>query len=165
MSFVNERKNVIRVRIKPEYPNAVTDMMIHKVREVLWESPDLINEYIAETQLSQEKIEILRLWRKNHKKGKFFILEYQPEYAIAIALSEQGKDLLYGIKGISDSVANTLQRNLPVQIETVLLPFKGKIIYDSFISILPIEYTDSVKAAFRDAYDDAIKHGIITRLE
>lgn len=165
MSFVNERKNVIKVKIKPEYPNAVTDMMIHKVREVLWESPDLINEYINETQLPQEKIEILRLWRKNHKKGMFFILEYQSEYAIAIALSEQGKDMLYGIKGISDSVANTLQRNLPVQIETVLLPFKGKIIYDSFMSTIPIGFADGVKTAFRAIYDDAIKHGIITHLE
>lgn len=119
MGFVNERKGVIKSKIKPEYPNPVTDMMIHKVREVLWK----------------------------------------------IASNEQGEDRLYGIKGISNSVANTLQRNLPVQIETVLLPFKGKTIYDSFMSTMPIGFAACAKAAFREMYDKAIKHGIITSLE
>jgi hypothetical protein len=132
MGFVNKRKNVIKAEIKPEYPNAVSDMMVHKVREVLWEKPELIDEYISETALPQEKIDILKLWRTNYKKGMFFILEYQPEYAVAIAPNGQGEDRLYGIKGISTSIANALQRDLPLQIETVLLPFKGKIIYDSF---------------------------------
>lgn len=165
MSFVNERKNVIKAKIKPEYPNPVTDMMIHKVREVLWKKPELIDEYISETELPQEKIHILKLWRTNHKMGMFFILEYQPEYAVAIASNEQGEDRLYGIKGISNSVANTLQRNLPAQIETVLLPFKGKIIYDSLLGSMPISYAEGAKAAFREMYDKAIKHGIITSLE
>ena len=165
MSFVNERKSVIETKIKPEYPNTVNDMMIHKVREVLWKKPELIDEYIRETELPQEKINILKLWRTNHKKGMLFILEYQPKYAVVIASNEQGEDRLYGIKGISNSVANTLQRNLPVQIETVLLPFKGKLIYDSFIGTMPIEFAEGAKAAFRRMYDEAIKYGIITSLE
>ena len=165
MSFVNERNSVIKIKIKPEYPNAVNDIMIHKVREVLWEKPELIDEYISETELPQEKVDILKLWRTNNKKGMFFILEYQPEYAVVIASNEQGEDRLYGIKGISNSVANALQRNLPVQIETVLLPFKGKIIYDSFIGTMPIGFAEGAKEAFRGMYDKAIKHGIITSLE
>lgn len=165
ISFVNERERVIKTKIKPEYPNAVTDMMVHKVREVLWEKPELIDEYISETELPQERIGILKLWRTKHKKGMVFILEYQPEYAVAIAADEQGEDKLYGIKGISHSVANILRRSLPTQIETVLLPFKGKIIYDSFISSMPIGFAEGAKAAFREMQDKAMKHGIITSLE
>jgi len=165
MSFVNERKSVMKAKIEPVYPNPVTDMMIHKVREVLWKKPELIDEYISEAELPQEKIDILKQWRANHKKGMFFILEYQPEYAVVIAPNEQGEDRLYGIKGISNSVANTLQRKLPSQIETVLLPFKGKIIYDSFMGAMPIGFAEGAKAAFREMYDKAIKHGIITSLE
>ena len=165
IGFVNERKGVIKAKIKPEYPNAVNDMMVHKVREVLWKKPELIDEYINETELPQEKIDILKLWRTNHKKGMIFILEYQPEYAVAIAPNEQGEDRLYGIKGISNSVSNTLRRGLPAQIETVLLPFKGKIIYDSFISSISIGFGEGAKAAFREMYDKAIKHGVITSLE
>ena len=95
----------------------------------------------------------------------FIVLEYQPEYAIAIAPNEQGEDRLYGVKGISNSIANTLRRNLTAQVETVLLPFKGKIIYDSFIATLPIGFAEGAKAAFREMYAKAVKHGIITSLE
>jgi hypothetical protein len=165
MSFVNERKRVIKAKIKPEYPNTVTDMMIHKVREVLWENPELINEYISETELPKEKIDILKLWRTDHRKGMLVILEHQLEYAVALGSSEQGADRVYGIKGISNSVANTLHRNLPATIETVLLPFKGKIIYDSFMSSMSIGYGEGAKAAFCEMYEKAIKHGIITSLE
>ena len=165
MGFVNERKSIIKAKIKPGYPNTVSDIMVHKVREVLWENPELIDEYISKTELSQEKINILKLWRTNYKKGMFFILEYQPECVVAIASNEQSEDRLYGIKGISSSVANILRQSLPVQIETVLLPFKGKIIYDSFMSSMPIGFAEGARAAFREMYDKAIKYGIITSLE
>ncbi|WP_419822808.1 hypothetical protein [Anoxybacterium hadale] len=52
-----------------------------------------------------------------------------------------------------------------MQIETVLLPFKGKIIYDSFMSSMPIGFAEGAKATFREMYNKAIKHGIITSLE
>lgn len=165
MGFVNERKHVINTKIKPEYPNPVSDMMVHKVREVLWERPELIDDYLSETELPQEKKDILNLWRTKHKRGMFFILEYQPEYAIAIAPNEHGEDRLYGIKGISNSMAFTLRRELPVQIETVLLPFKGKIIYDSFMGSIPVGFLSGAKAAFREMHDNALKHGIITSLD
>lgn len=165
MGFVNKRKSVIKPEIKPEYPNEISDIMVHKVREVLWKEPKLIDEYINNIELSQEKIDILRLWRTNYKKGMFLILEYQQEYAVAIAPNEQGQDRLYGIKGISNSLATILQHKLPASIETVLLPFKGKIIYDSFIGTLPIGYAEGAKAAFREIYAKAAKHGVMTNLE
>lgn len=72
--------------------------MVYKVREVLWKKPELIDEYINETELPQEKIDILKLWRTKHKKGMLFILEYRPEYAVVLASDEKGEDRLYGIK-------------------------------------------------------------------
>ena len=165
MGFVNERMGVIKAKIKPEYPNTLDDRMVHKVREVLWKKPELIDEYISETELPQEKIDILKLWRTKHKIGMLIILEYRPDYAVALTSNEQGEDRLYGIKGISNSVANTLRRGLPAQIETVLLPFKGKIIYDSFISSMSIGFGEGAKAAFYEMHDKAMKFNIITSLE
>ena len=78
MAFVNEREGVVKAKIKPEYPNAVSDIIVHKVREVLWGKPELIDEYINETELPQEKIDILKLWRINHKKGMFLISRNMP---------------------------------------------------------------------------------------
>lgn len=165
LGYVNERKGVIKAKIKTEYPNRVNDMLIHKVREVLWENPDLIDEYIDNADLPQEKIDILKLWRTSHKKGTFFLLEYHLEYAVMLASNEQGEDRLYGVKGISNPIANIMRRDLPVPVETVLLPFKGKIIYDSLMGSMQIGFAEGAKASFRRMYDRALKHGIITSLE
>lgn len=62
-------------------------------------------------------------------------------------------------------ISNVLQERLPIQVETTLLPFKGKIIYDSFFSSFPIEFGQGIREAFQEMYDEAFKHGIITRLE
>lgn len=165
MGFVNEQKHVIKDRIKPEYPNAVSDIMVHKVREILWEEPELIDYYINEKKLTQEKVEILKLWRKDHKKGMFLIMEYQPEFAVLIATNHLGEDRLYGVKGISTSLSDVLQRALPTQVEGVLLPFKGKIIYDSFMDTLPIGFGEGAKQHFSKIHQNALKHGIITSFE
>ncbi len=165
LGFVNEREGIIREKIKPEYPNRVNDIKMHKVRERLWKNPKLISEYINERTLSQEEIAILKLWETHHRKGMFFILDYQSEYAVMIAPNEEGEDRLYGVKGISNPISNVLQERLPIQVETTLLPFKGKIIYDSFFSSFPIEFGQGIREAFQEMYDEAFKHGIITRLE
>lgn len=165
MHFVNERKHVIQATIKPDFPNITPEEEIYKVREALWENPELIDEYIAETELSKDRIEILSAWRNKHIKGMFFILEYQPDFAVAIGLNENGEDQLYGIKGITHSIAFAFDQKLPLQIETVLLPFKGKLVYDSFIATVPMGFGDGAKAAFQEMYRKALGKGILTTLE
>lgn len=165
MGFINERKKVIVQTIKPLYPNPVSDEQVYKVREVLWKNPKLIDDYLDVAKPSEEKTELLRAWRDHHKKGMFFLVEYTPEYAVVIGSNKDREDRLYGVKGISRSLADAMQRELPLQFEAVLLPFKDKIIYDSFLSSIPIAFGDGMKRAFREMYDKAQPYGIITHLE
>ncbi|MEN6637162.1 MAG: SEC-C metal-binding domain-containing protein [Clostridiaceae bacterium] len=165
MSFVNERKKVIDVVIKPVYPNPVSDEHIYKVREVFWENPKLIDDYLDAAALPDDKTTLLKSWRDHHKKGMFFLVDYKPEYAVVIGGNGQNEDRLYGVKGISRSLSDAMQRELPIQFETVLLPFQDKIIYDSFISSMPIGFAEGAKRAFREMYENALDHGIITRLD
>jgi hypothetical protein len=163
MSFVNENKKAIDVEIKPIYPNPISDELILKVREALWKNPELIDDYLSSVHLQKGKIELLKSWRDHHKKGMFLLMEYKPEYAVLISVDEKQKDKLYGVTGISRSLADTLQRELPVHINTVLLPFKDKIIYDSFIGTMNISFGNGLKEMFSKVYKNAMKNGIITR--
>ena len=165
MGFVNERKRVIKKKIVAEHPNKVSDMLIHKVREVLWEDPEIIDEYIMGIDLPKEKIEILRLWKDKHIKGHFLIIEYKPEYAVIIGTNEEEEDCLYGVKGISTSISDVMRSRLPVTIEAVLLPFKDKIVYDSFIGSIPIGYLEGAKNILEQIYEKAKKKPIVTSLE
>lgn len=164
MGYVNDREKIIREKIKPEYPNAVPDDRIFEVRQVLWEKPRLIDDYISESKLPQDQIDILKLWRTKFIKGSLILVEYQPDYAVAVG-SKEGEDCLYGVKGISTSLANTLRRPLPAPIETVLLPFKGKIIFDSYLQSFQIGMREGARKFIQEAYDRAKSRGIITSLE
>jgi hypothetical protein len=165
MSFVNERRRVINAVIEPVYPNPVRDEEIYKVRKVLWETPALIDEYLNFTNIPEEKVELLKSWRNHHKEGLFFIVDYKPEYAVAVGEHGKEEERLYGIKGISRSLADVVQSELPIPLETVLLPFNCKIIYDSFINFQPLRFGKSAQRAFREMYEDALRHGIITGFE
>ena len=165
MGFINEKRRIINATIKPEYPNKVSDEQVYKVRQNLWEHPTLIDDYLAAIKLPAEKIALLESWRDHYKKDMFFVVRYTPEYAVVIGSNEQKEDTLYGVKGISRSLSDALQRALPTQIEAVLLPYKDRIIYDGFLGTMPINFGEGAQVAFNEMYEKALVHGITTNWE
>jgi len=165
MSYINEREKIIRAEIKPVYPNTVSDEQIFKVREILWNDPKLIDDYLSVARLPKEKTDLIKSWRDHRISGKFVLVEYTPEYAVAIGSNEKGEDILYGIKGISRPLSAAMQRELPTIFETVLLPFKNQIIYDCFLSPMSVGFASGAKKMFDEMYEKALKNGIVTSLD
>jgi len=165
LGFVNKKKGVIKEQIEPVYPNMISDMKLHKVREVLWENPLLIDEYIESGNLPREEADILRLWGNSFIKGTFLLIEYQKEFALLIGSDKDGKDIVYGVKGISNSIAGIMFRKLPVMVDTVLIPFKGKLIYDSYITSSEIGFKKGAIEMFGRMYENAMKKGIVTSID
>jgi hypothetical protein len=164
MGFINDKFKIIGAKIRPVWPNPVGDEQVYKIREKLWEKPKLIDEYLAAATLPQEKVALLKSWRKHHKNGDFFLVEYTPDYAIVLVPGKDGDDRLYGVKGISRSLAGAMQHRLPQYFETVLLPFKDKIIYDSFMGAMPVEFGSGMLKQIREWQNNAKAHGIITKI-
>jgi len=164
MGFVNKKKNILPVEIKPIYPNPINDEAIYHVREVLWENPGLIDDYLASASLSKEKFDLLSSWRKCFVKGMFTVAEHKAEYSVLLTADEKREDKLYAVKGISRSLANVLPYELPITIEAVLLPFKDKIIYDTLIGTMDIRYGKGAKDMFAEMYKNALGKGITTSL-
>jgi hypothetical protein len=165
MGFINDKMKILDVRIRPVYPNPIRDEQIYKIREKLWENPSLIDKYLAAEKLSPEKAGLLKSWRDHHKKGMFFLLEYTPEYAVILVPGNDGDDRLYGVKGMTNSLAGVMRRRLPVQLETVLLPFRDKIIYDSFINTMAIHLGEGILKAIGEWRKKAATHELITKMD
>ena len=165
IGFVNEQKKVVDEIIEPIFPNPTDDRTVVKVRDVLWENPRLINDYLHAATLPQEKIKLLESWRDHRLKGDFLLVEYTPAFAVLMATKNRKHGKLYGVKGISHPLSTIMQRELPILIEAVLLPFKGKIIFDSFIYSKAVVFGEGAKTAFQKEYRDSLKLGIITSLE
>ncbi|MGH9856054.1 MAG: hypothetical protein ACREBD_39970, partial [Blastocatellia bacterium] len=94
-------------------------------RNALWESPELIDSYVRENPdgLAPEELSIIGKW-KGFIRGKFYIFRYLKNHAIFL-----GESKVYAVLGLYESFDDVFHGwPLPVYVETVLLPFKGKII-------------------------------------
>jgi hypothetical protein len=166
LDYINRKLDVVDYKFSLKYPDFHDETLLYKIRERLWEEPKLISEFIDENsgKLSDEEAGLLRSWEKHHIKQMFFVVDYKPEYAVLLGNDGKKRDVLYGVKGMTSSIADTMRRELPIQLETVLLPFKDIIIYDSFMSSMPVSFAAGAKRAFGEMYEAALAHGIITRL-
>ena len=73
---------------------------------------------------------------------------------------------VYGVIGISESIAEMfLPLHLPLLIETVLIPFRDKIIYDSLLMPYIMHIGSNMRRSFNVEYRALKeKHGITTML-
>lgn len=135
-----------------------------KIRNALCDKIDLIDSFIEENpfEFSAEELEIVQGWR-NLVKGEFYLIRYLKKYAIFLEGSDH--PYAYGVVALSDEFDRILGPYLPVMLETVLLPFKGQIIYDGFMAPYRITFGGGIRQSLNNAYQEAkSRYGIITSL-
>lgn len=146
-----ESKNVLPFTARP-------------IREKLWADNSHLESFVSENpaRLSDDDLGIVASW-KQRIAGKFFIYKYLVKYTVFI--DDKTPPHVYGIHGISAPIEDILLSPLPVLVETVLLPFKGKIIFDSIINIYNVHFGSGYRSNLDIAYRDAKeREGIITSL-
>lgn len=112
-------------------------------------------------KFSESDLLIVNNW-KNRISDKFILLKYLKNYSIFL-----GNDNIYGVIGITNPIDEMFPPSvLPLLVETVLLPFEGKIIYDSLIMPYRVNFGGGAKKGFQQEYRELkSKSGIITYLE
>jgi hypothetical protein len=146
-----------------EYANLSTEKKL-KARDALWEHPELIEAYVQENPdvLPLEELEIIRKW-KSFVKGSFFLLRHLKKGSIFIGDDNQ----VYSVHGIQDQLEEVIPSYaLPLMVEAILLPFKGRIIYDGLLQSYSVVIGGGIKSDLDHAYTVAKhKDRIITTLE
>lgn len=136
------------------------------VRDALYEHPALIDQFVAENpaRLTSAALVIVAHW-KNFVAGDFYVERYLPDTSIWIACEPPAT--VYRVQGISQSIEAMIDRlDLPLRVNSVLLPFKGQIIYDGLLSTYKGLFGGGVKAALRAEYIAAKQNGrIVNQLE
>jgi len=111
--------------------------------------------------LTQDDIEIVLSW-KEQIKGTFFIVKQLKKYAKFLT-AKDGDNRAYGVYALNDSFDELF--NLPIWIDTVLLPFKNKIIYDGLILSKNIHFGTYIRKNLNDNLGVAeAKYGLIVTL-
>jgi hypothetical protein len=166
LDFVNRKCGILNIKIYPIYPSHYDETQLHKIRERLWLNPELITEFTGSGAiLSKGEISLLLSWEKRHIKGVFMLIRYDPDGAVLMRTDKNAESRLYVVKGMTTSIAEAMARRLPVMLETVLLPFNDKIIYDSFMASYNVGFGDGIKNSLDEEYNEAKeKYGLVSTL-
>ena len=163
--FVNQRLKVIPDNpATPEKSSVLSPEARVKVRDALVAHVDLIESFVEENpaHLTDDELDIIRSWR-HLVAGKFYVFRELAKYTVFLSASKPAN--AYGVLALSQPFEDLIGPYLPVLTETVLLPFKGKIVYDGLMSRYKISFGPGIRRSLNESYMDAkALHGIVTSL-
>jgi hypothetical protein len=134
------------------------------LRDALLKHIDLIDAFADENpfQLSEGDLGIVRSWN-DLVAGKFYVFRYLKKYTVFLTAEEPA--VAYGVLALSDPFEEVIGPELPFLCKTVLLPFRGRIVYDGLLSGYNVRFGGGVKRDLNQRYNEAKERfGIITSL-
>lgn len=158
--YVNQKLQVLpAVKVLEDYAQNIELKDKAKVRNALYEHPDLIDAFLTENPqgFSDDQLEIVAQWKK-FIKGKFYIERMLKRYTIFIG----DNDAVYGVLGLqSDFDEIFYSSQLPLLVEAVLLPFRDVIIYDGLLQGYNIFFGSGISGDLKETYLRAKQRGEI----
>lgn len=139
-----------------------------EARDYFAQNKYLLDEFIETNpcNIPGKDLEIVKQW-KHIIFGKFIVFRDLKKHTIFLSQEEDCK--VYGVLGVGDEIIDFIQRGasmeLPVMVETAILPHKDKIIWDGLAHIYRVVMGGGIKRNLDDSYKMAkAKYGIITSL-
>ena len=129
----------------------------------IWERPELLERYLKQKggALPEETKRVLSDWRENFIPGPFIVTRYLDEGAVFIS-SQDGR--VYLVSGITSPIEESLDKEqLPCQVKTSLIPFQGRVIYDSILEAEPGVVVSTAAQTLNQVYQGAKRNGNLIR--
>ena len=120
-----------------------------EVREALYKNIEIIDHFIEENpqNFSEENLAIISSWKK-YIGGNFYVERLLKKYAVFIQ-----EEKVYGVLGLRQGFDEIIHRSaLPLYANTILLPFKGTIIYDGLLGHHNIYFGGGIKRRLKEIY-------------
>ena len=162
--YTNQKYPVTKNLKEPVFKN-IPPADIKSLYERLSAHTELIDSFVYENPFSftQDELDIIKSWN-NLIKGDFWILAYLSDYTTFLTVSNKRR--VYGVIGLQDKIRDVIPPSLPHYVETILLPFRGKIVYCGYIYGYDVRIDENVKLSLKGEYQKARrKFGIITSLD
>lgn len=162
--FVNQQ-----LKIRPEIDSlkdyiALPSQEKIDVRDRLWAEASIIDDYVSQNPdgLPADDLAIVRKW-KGFISGTFQIFRHLKGHTIFIGENSR----VYAVLSMYESFQDVVHGHpTPIHVEAVLLPFKGRIVYDGMLKMYPIFWGKNIRAELNDTYMRAKQNGrIIATLE
>ncbi len=163
MYYANQKYGIMKNVDKPDFHDRNTDE-ISKLKEKIFSEPEIIDSFTSENPLgfSDEEISIVRCW-KNFIKDEFFVVSHGRKGSAFILRNEPPK--VYVVVGIMDELEDLLHFP-PYLIKTVILPFKGRIVYYGVFNTYNITFGGGIRRSLGTEYARAkAEHNLIASFD
>ncbi len=165
MHFVNVRLKVAPETASPAEFSALPPRSRADVRNALVAELGLVEEFVDKNpaDLADDETGIVLSWR-DQVAGQFYVFRQLKKHMIF--LSSDDPPVAYGVVALTDSFEELLGPRLPTLVETVLLPFKNRIVYDGVLSSYSnVMFGGGIKRSLNDSYRRAKESpGVVTSL-
>ena len=162
LAYANAQFDLLDIE-SPEEVKGTPLEDLRDLRDELYNHPELINKFIVENPCNFTSSELQKMKEWNYfKKGEFIIFRHLKKYTIFLDIKEPPK--AYGVLSLYTPFEEVTLPP-PVLVEAVLLPFKGKIIYDGILSAYNVIFRSGYRSSLNSSYEEAkFKFGIIESL-
>ncbi|MDD5599510.1 MAG: hypothetical protein PHV82_16300 [Victivallaceae bacterium] len=134
-----------------------------KLRNALFDNVKIIDSFVRDNpnNYSREELHIISSW-KSFIRDHFFIERILKKCNIFIRNNE-----VYAVSALMQGIDEVSRcHNLPLYVDTILLPFKGKIVYDGFLNLTSMSFGGNIAHGLKEKYMRAKQNNrIIDTLE
>lgn len=167
MWFVNRELHVVPDVLGPEAFGRLSPDERLDVREAFLERLDLIDAFARENpaDLTDDELAVVRSWR-HLVAGRFFLFRQLKRHMIVLDAGDEGQEpVAYGVLAVTETFEELVGPDLPLMVETVLLPYRGRISYDGLLGGFNVLLGPGIRRSLNDAYREAKgRRGIVTSL-
>lgn len=163
--FVNKVEKIVPKIKKPDDIWDANQQEILKIRDHLFKNPAMFDKFIKENpfKMSQDQLNSVSDFRFAISRS-FIIYRSLKKYTVFLTMDEPCE--AYGVVGFHRPIAELINQPLPAMVETVLLPFKDKIVSDGIYSGMRLIFGPGFKKRFNLNYKVAKEvFGIVTNLK
>lgn len=136
-----------------------------RIRNDLMKNIYIIDEFVKSNpcNFTVSELDIIKSW-KNHVNGTFFVVNYTKDGAIFMEEAEKDPKA-YLVLALETPLWEIVPILPPVRVAAVLLPFKGRIVYDGMINADRIFFGSEMARSVKAISDRAImEHGLVKSL-
>ena len=153
--YVNQNYPVIKNLKEPMFKN-MPPLNIKSLYKNLISNIELIDSFVSENTFNfiQDELEIIKSW-KNYIQRIFLIMAYLRDYTVFMTVSSEQK--VYGVLGLYDKIRDVIPPFMPQYVDTILLPFRGKIVYCGYIYSYNVQIDENLRRDIQEEYENEIK--------
>ncbi|MBI4703379.1 MAG: hypothetical protein HY744_19875 [Deltaproteobacteria bacterium] len=165
LSFANEHLQLVAPLPARPAPGSLNTADAATVRDGLWKNDALLERFVTENAADLGPPDLATVASWCHRvSGDFFVVRHLKRYSMF--LQPGPPDHVYGVVGMATPLADLLPSfALPIMLQAVLLPFDGRIIYDSLFSARNVVFGRGARRNLLESARRArSREGIITTL-